>query len=68
VNALTHHMVDDEKMEAIEAFQVFKQPMRGGRQALEDAALGVYLETCVKDGPEAGKRAWIEFWKQNQQR
>jgi hypothetical protein len=56
-------MVDDEKLEAIEAIQAFKQPMRGGKQALEDAALGVYLEACMNEGPEAGKRAWIEFWQ-----
>lgn len=59
----THHMVDEERMETIISRQVFARPMRGSTQAIEDAALAVYMEAYENGGPVEAKRAWEEVWK-----
>lgn len=69
MNALTHHMVDDEKIETILNWEAAKQPMTGSKKAMEDAALEVYFAAYENGGPATAKKAWSEFWQnQNHQR
>lgn len=63
---VTYHGVDDEKIEQVNMRELFSKPMQGGMYSVESAALDVYVKACETSGPEAGKRAWLEFWqKQN---
>lgn len=66
MNTLTHHMVDDEKIETIEAWRTAKQqPVKSSRQALEDAAIDLYIMVHESQGPEAAVKAWENFWNNN---
>lgn len=62
---ITHHGVDDAapQIEAVQAWKNYKQPVTGGHQAHEDAALMVYFQVLNATGDKSlASQAYFEYF------
>lgn len=66
IQFVTYHGVDDEKIEQINARELFSKPTRGGLAAREDRALDAYFYVLETTGDHAQAQKAFSEVLQNQ--